>query len=142
MGPLTAQEAAVEAVIGSVAVAVEESFNADAPDTEPRVSWEAESEEWEPVASEELLTDDEAFVAEPAAEVEQPSAEEDAEPWFVADVQEPAAPAEPTAPQTDTWSGRADRLVVPQTYVGTSLERRRHPAEFGCHRRSSRSPGP
>ena len=85
---------------------MEESFNADAPGTEPRVSWEAESEEWAPVASEELLTDDEAFVAEPAAEVDQPPAEEDAEPWFVADVQEPPAPAEPAPPQTDTWSGR------------------------------------
>ena len=114
MGPLTSEEAAVEAVIESVAVAEApvEAFNADAPDAEPRVSWEAESEEWEPVAAEELLTDEEAFVAEPAAELDQPSAEnenenEDAEPWFVADVQEPAAPAEPAAPQTDTWSGRA-----------------------------------
>jgi hypothetical protein len=107
MGPLTAEEASVEAVVEAAPV---EAFNADAPDAEPRISWEAESEEWEPVAAEELLTDEEAFVAEPASEVDQPSAEtenEDAEPWFVADVQEPAAPAEPAAPQTDTWSGRA-----------------------------------
>ena len=35
-------------------------------------------------------------------------AEEHAEPWFVADVQEPAPkPEEPSPTKTDTWSGRA-----------------------------------
>ena len=31
---------------------------------------------------------------------------EDEEPWFVADVQEPA-PAPERSPSTDTWSGRS-----------------------------------
>ena len=48
----------------------------------------------------------ESFVAEPAAEEQAPVAEDPAEAWFVADVQEPVAEEEP-ASKTDTWSGRA-----------------------------------
>jgi hypothetical protein len=61
----------------------------------------------EPVAVEAPVVAPEPLVVEPVAPVEQPPVVQDgAEAWFVADVQEPAAPAEPSVPQTDTWSGR------------------------------------
>ena len=124
----------------SIAVAVEESFSADSPGRSPVSRGSPESEEWAPVASEELLADDEAFVAEPAAEVDQPPAEEAAEPWFVADVQEPPAPEEPAPPKTDTWSGRAARLVVRRLYAGPHSSAGGIPRNLGWHRRSGRSP--
>ena len=66
-----------------------------------------------PAASTEAVSEEpaeEPFVAELPAT---PFMADDAadhghtEPWFVADVQEPAPKIEPSPSKTDTWSGRA-----------------------------------
>jgi hypothetical protein len=57
----------------------------------------------EPYVAPEPVVAEQPLFAEPVVEPA-PVAEDDAEAWFVADVQE--EPAEQPAPQTDTWSGR------------------------------------
>ena len=63
----------------------------------------------EPVVAEEdsfSQVEPSPFVAEPTSEEEPVVAPAEEEPWFVADVQEPApAPERPSV--TDTWSGRS-----------------------------------